>query len=117
MRGAPLPETYIEQLAAQLGITRRQLVGSSRRFASHRAIAAWALREKYGLHLVDIADLLGYADHTTPCYHIRQIEKRIAEDAAEAARMQAFIGRRARLVKVWKVMDPDRPVGVEATDA
>jgi chromosomal replication initiation ATPase DnaA len=113
MKSVTLPATYLEQLAAQLGITQRQLVGTSRRFADERRVAAWALREKYGLRLVDIAELLGYADHTTPRYHIRQVQARMAADAAEAARMRMFIGRRARLVKVWKVVDPDRPVGVE----
>ena len=100
----PTPVELLARIAAQLRVDLADLRSGGRTFAEQRGLAAWALRKTYaGLRLAQIAALLGYADHTTVCYHLRRVNGRISTDPAFAAQARALVPGRY-LVQWQKVV-------------
>ena len=85
----------LEDCAALFGVTRDELISSSRtrRIAEARQTAAWVLRRAYpSLSLEEIGRVLGGRDHTTIIYSITKIEQRMREDRELATQLHALIG-------------------------
>ncbi len=94
----PTPTEQLARIAAQLRVDLADLRSGGRTFAEQRGLAAWALRKTYaGLRLAQIGALLGYRDHTTVCYHLRRITRKIETHPAFAARARALVPGRYRL--------------------
>ncbi len=100
----PTPTEQLARIADQLRVDLADLRSGGRTFAEQRGLAAWALRKTFaGLRLAQIAAILGYADHTTVCYHLRRIARRVETNPAFAARAQALVPGRY-LLTVRKVV-------------
>ncbi len=95
MTTLPAPPTPAEQLARiaeALGVKVVNLRSGGRAFAEQRGLAAWALRKTFaGLRLAQIGTLLGYADHTSVCYHLKRVNVRVSTDPAFAAQARALV--------------------------
>ena len=106
-RAGAFAQSLFEQLARiaeALGTTAANLQYGGRAFAKERGLAAWALRKTFaGLRLAQIGALLGYRDHTTVCYHLRRITRKIETHPAFAARARALVPGRY-LLTVRKVV-------------
>lgn len=88
----PTPAEQLSRIADQLGVDLTDLRDGGREFAEQRGLAAWALRKTFaGLRLAQIAAMLGYADHTTVCYHLRRVSRRIETRPAFAAQARALV--------------------------
>ena len=86
-----LPVEEIQQhVASSFGISRAELVGSSRAAAPLRArqVAILLTREETELSLPQIGRLYGGRDHSTVLNALRRIEAGIGEDPALAARVE-----------------------------
>jgi chromosomal replication initiator protein len=89
----PRAETPVEEIqqhvATSFGISRAELVGSSRAAAPLRArqVAILLTRESTGLSLPQIGRLYGGRDHSTVLNAIRRIEVGIGEDPELAGRV------------------------------
>lgn len=100
----PTPAEQLERIAAQLGVDLADLRDGGREFAEQRGLAAWALRKTFaGLRQAQIAAMLGYADHTPVCYHLRRVSRRIETHPAFAAQARALVPGRY-LVQWQKVV-------------
>jgi chromosomal replication initiator protein len=85
-----LPVEEIQQhVAAAFGISRAELIGSSRAAAPLRArqVAILLTREQTGLSLPQIGRLYGGRDHSTVLNALRRIETGISEDQGLADRV------------------------------
>jgi chromosomal replication initiator protein len=91
---APRRETPVEeiqeQVASSFGVSRAELVGSSRASAPLRArqVAILLTRERTELSLPQIGRLYGGRDHSTVLNALRRIEVGIDEDPDLAARVE-----------------------------
>jgi chromosomal replication initiator protein len=91
-------ETPVEEIqqhvATAFGISRAELVGSSRAAAPLRArqVAILLTRESTGLSLPQIGRLYGGRDHSTVLNSLRRIEVGLAEDPELAARVDRLRG-------------------------
>jgi chromosomal replication initiator protein len=89
----PRPETPVEEIqqhvATAFGISRAELIGSSRAAAPLRArqVAILLTRESTGLSLPQIGRLYGGRDHSTVLNSLRRIEVGIGEDPELADRV------------------------------
>jgi chromosomal replication initiator protein len=83
-------EEIQERVAGAYGISRAELVGSSRAATPLRArqVAILFTRELTGLSLPQIGHLYGGRDHSTVLNALRRIETGIAEDPALAGRVE-----------------------------
>lgn len=100
----PTPTEQLARIAAQLRVDLADLRSGGRTFAEQRGLAAWALRKTFaGLRLAQIAAMLGYADHTSVCYHLKRVNVRISTDPAFAAQARALVPGRY-LVQWQKVV-------------
>lgn len=100
----PTPTEQLTRIADQLRVDLADLRSGGRTFAEQRGLAAWALRKTFaGLRLAQIAAMLGYADHTSVCYHLRRVNGRISTDPAFAAQARALVPGRY-LVQWQKVV-------------
>ena len=100
----PTPAEQLARIAEALGVDLAALRDGGRAFAEQRGLAAWALRQTFaGLRLAQIAAMLGYADHTSVCYHLRRVNGRISTDPAFAAQARALVPGRY-LVQWQKVV-------------
>ena len=89
-RSANLPVEEIQQrVASAFGISRAELVGSSRAATPLRArqVAILLTRESTELSLPQIGRLYGGRDHSTVLNSLRRIEAGLAEDDALSARV------------------------------
>ena len=88
-RRATAVEEIQQQVATSFGISRAELVGSSRAATPLRArqVAILLTRELTELSLPQIGRLYGGRDHSTVLNALRRIETTIAEDAPLAARV------------------------------
>jgi hypothetical protein len=70
-----------EEVAAQYGVTRDDLIGKSRcaKHVTPRQFAMWRIKQETPLSLPSIGRLFGGRDHTTVLHGIRQVEKARAE--------------------------------------
>jgi chromosomal replication initiator protein len=94
-RGSRSPEsTPVEEIqqrvSSSFGISRAELVGSTRAATPVRArqVAIYLTRELTDLSLPQIGRLYGGRDHSTVLNSIRRVEARFAEDAPLAARIE-----------------------------
>jgi chromosomal replication initiator protein len=89
----PHPETPVEEIqqhvATAFGISRAELIGSSRAAGPLRArqVAILLTRESTGLSLPQIGRLYGGRDHSTVLNSLRRIEVGIGEDPELAGRV------------------------------
>jgi chromosomal replication initiator protein len=92
-RSARPPSTPVEEIqqrvCASFGVSREQLLGSSRAAVPLRArqVAIYLTRELTDLSLPQIGRLYGGRDHSTVLNSIRRAEARFGDDAALAARV------------------------------
>jgi chromosomal replication initiator protein len=92
-RGSRKPSTSVEeiqqQVASSFGVSRAELVGSTRAATPLRArqVAIYLTREMTDLSLPQIGRLYGGRDHSTVLNSIRRIEARFAEDDDLASRI------------------------------
>lgn len=94
----PTPAEQLARIAAQLGVDLDDLRAGGRPFAEARALAAYALRKTFaGLTVQYIGELLGYRDHTTVCYHLRRVGRKVETHPAFAARARALVPGRYRI--------------------
>jgi chromosomal replication initiator protein len=82
-------EEIQQRVSAAFGISRAELVGSTRSATPLRArqVAIYLTRELTDLSLPQIGRLYGGRDHSTVLNSIRRAEARVAEDAALAERV------------------------------
>ncbi len=91
--GAPSRPTTVEEIqqavAGAFGISRAELVGSTRAAAPLRArqVAMLLTRESTDLSLPQIGRLYGGRDHSTVLNSLRRVEAALAEDGELAARV------------------------------
>jgi len=88
----------VDRVAILFGLTRADLISSSRRryIVEARQAAAWALRTAYPqLSLEMIGARLGRRDHTTISYALQRVEERMRADADYAAMLHALLPARA----------------------
>jgi len=87
-------EEIQQRVAEGFGISRAELVGSSRAATPLRArqVAIFLTRELTDLSLPQIGRLYGGRDHSTVLNSLRRVEAGLAEDAALAARVQDLRG-------------------------
>jgi len=98
MNPPPTPPEQLTHIAAQLGLTLDDLREGGRPVAEARALAAYALRKTFaGLTVQQIAAMLGYRDHTTVCYHLRRVARKVETHPAYAAQARALVPGRYRL--------------------
>jgi chromosomal replication initiator protein len=86
----PTPVEQIQQrVAADFGVSRAELVGSTRAATPVRArhVAIYLTRELTDLSLPQIGRLYGGRDHSTVLNSVRRIEAGLAEDPALAGRV------------------------------
>ncbi len=86
-------QKLLEETAQLFGLTRADLIGTSRRrhVVEARQAAAWVLRHAYpALSLEAIGEVLGGRDHTTIIYSIARVEERMRTDPALAADLRAL---------------------------
>ena len=91
----PTPVEEIQQrVCAAFGVSREQLLGSSRAATPLRArqVAIYLTRELTELSLPQIGRLYGGRDHSTVLNSIRRAEARFADDRALAARVAELRG-------------------------
>jgi len=91
----PTSVVEIQQLVAErFGISRAELVGSSRAATPLRArqVAIFLTRELTDLSLPQIGRLYGGRDHSTVINSLRRVEAGLAEDAELAERVQELRG-------------------------
>ncbi len=83
-------EQIQEQVARTFGVSRSELVGSTRAATplSARQLAIYLTRELTDLSLPQIGRLYGGRDHSTVLNSIRRVEARLSEDPAFAAQVQ-----------------------------
>jgi chromosomal replication initiator protein len=83
-------EEIQQRVAGSFGISRAELVGSTRAATPVRArqVAIYLTRELTDLSLPQIGRLYGGRDHSTVLSSIRRVEARVAEDAPLAARVE-----------------------------
>ena len=95
----PTPVEQIQQqVAVGFGVSRAELVGSSRAATPVRArqVAIYLTREMTDLSLPQIGRLYGGRDHSTVLNSVRRIEAGVAEDptlAGRVAELRAAIHR------------------------
>lgn len=90
------PDQIIAIVANALAISPAAMVherGGRREDAFGRRVAAWALVHHAGMSLVQVAPLLGYADHSTVSKGVAKVEEKAAVDPVFAALLRA-IGQR-----------------------
>jgi chromosomal replication initiator protein len=87
-------EEIQQHVAGSFGISRAELVGSSREATPLRArqVAILLTREASGLSLPQIGRLYGGRDHSTVLNALRRVEARIAEDPKLAERVDRLRG-------------------------
>jgi len=87
-------EEIQQQVAERFGISRAELVGSSRAATPLRArqVAIFLTREMTDLSLPQIGRLYGGRDHSTVLNSLRRVEAGIGEDAELAARVEELRG-------------------------
>jgi chromosomal replication initiator protein len=87
-RRGPVDEIQ-QQVSAAFGISRAELVGSTRAATplSARQVAIFLTRELTDLSLPQIGRLYGGRDHSTVLNSIRRAEARCGEDAVLAAQV------------------------------
>jgi chromosomal replication initiator protein len=87
-------EEIQQQVAERFGISRAELVGSSRAATPLRArqVAIFLTREMTDLSLPQIGRLYGGRDHSTVLNSLRRVEAGISEDAQLAARVEELRG-------------------------
>ena len=87
-------EEIQQQVATAFGISRAELVGSSRAAAPLRArqVAILLTRESTGLSLPQIGRLYGGRDHSTVLNSLRRIEVGVSEDPQLAERVDRLRG-------------------------
>jgi chromosomal replication initiator protein len=92
-RATPVEEIQ-QRVATAFGISRAELVGSSRAAAPLRArqVAILLTREASGLSLPEIGRLYGGRDHSTVLNALRRIEIGIAEDPRLAKKVDSLRG-------------------------
>jgi chromosomal replication initiator protein len=92
-RATPVEEIQ-QRVATAFGISRAELVGSSRAAAPLRArqVAILLTREASGLSLPEIGRLYGGRDHSTVLNALRRIEIGIAEDPRLAEKVDSLRG-------------------------
>jgi chromosomal replication initiator protein len=97
--GGPAPartpvEEIQQRVATSFGISRAELIGSSRAALPLRArqVAILLTRESTGLSLPEIGRLYGGRDHSTILNALRRIEGSIAEDGELARRVDTLRG-------------------------
>jgi chromosomal replication initiator protein len=86
-----LPVEEIQQrVSASFGVSRAELVGSTRAATPLRArqVAIYLTRELTDLSLPQIGRLYGGRDHSTVLNSIRRVESRFGEDDALVARVE-----------------------------
>ncbi len=83
-------EEIQQQVATRFGISRAELVGSSRAAAPLRArqVAIYLTRELTDLSLPQIGRLYGGRDHSTVLNSLRRLEASLAEDPELSARVE-----------------------------
>ncbi len=97
-RGRPAQSTSVEEIqqrvAEAFGVSRAELVGSSRAATPLRArqVAILLTRESTDLSLPQIGRLYGGRDHTTILNSLRRVEAGIAGDSGLAKRVQDLRG-------------------------
>ena len=97
-RGRSLQDTSVEEIqqrvAEGFGISRAELVGSSRAATPLRArqVAIFLTRELTELSLPQIGRLYGGRDHSTVLNSLRRVEAGVAEDPRLAERVQDLRG-------------------------
>ena len=97
-RSRSLQATSVEEIqqrvAERFGISRAELVGSSRAATPLRArqVAIFLTREATDLSLPQIGRLYGGRDHSTVLNSLRRVEAGLAEDADLAERVQELRG-------------------------
>ena len=97
-RGRSAQATSVEEIqqrvAEGFGISRAELVGSSRAATPLRArqVAIFLTRELTDLSLPQIGRLYGGRDHSTVLNSLRRVEAGLAEDAELAERVQELRG-------------------------
>ena len=86
--GAPVEEIQT-RVATEFGVSRAELVGSTRAATPLRArqVAIFLTRELTDLSLPQIGRLYGGRDHSTVLNSLRRVEARLAEDPALAGRV------------------------------
>lgn len=87
-------EEIQQQVAERFGISRAELVGSSRAATPLRArqVAIYLTRELTDLSLPQIGRLYGGRDHTTVLNSLRRVEASLAEDQEFSRRVQELRG-------------------------
>ncbi len=82
-------EEIQQQVAERFGISRAELIGSSRAVTPLRArqVAIYLTREMTDLSLPQIGRLYGGRDHTTVINSLRRVEARLGEDEALSAKV------------------------------
>jgi chromosomal replication initiator protein len=87
-------EEIQRRVSAAFGISRAELVGSTRSAAPLRArqVAIYLTRELTDLSLPQIGRLYGGRDHSTVLNSIRRMEARVGEDKELAARVEELRG-------------------------
>ena len=90
-KSTPVEEIQ-QQVATSFGISRAELVGSTRAATPLRArqVAIYLTREMTDLSLPQIGRLYGGRDHSTVLNSIRRVEARFAEDAELAGQVQGL---------------------------
>jgi chromosomal replication initiator protein len=85
-------EDIQERVSATFGVSRSELIGSSRAATplNARQVAIYLTRELTDLSLPQIGRLYGGRDHSTVLNSIRRVEARIGEDQSFAAQVQAL---------------------------
>lgn len=93
-RQATSVEEIQQRVAERFGISRAELVGSSRAATPLRArqVAIFLTREMTDLSLPQIGRLYGGRDHSTVLNSLRRVEASIAEDADLAEQVQELRG-------------------------
>jgi chromosomal replication initiator protein len=88
--GSTQVEEIQQRVSSSFGISRAELVGSTRAATPVRArqVAIYLTRELTNLSLPQIGRLYGGRDHSTVLNSIRRVEARFAEDAPLAARVE-----------------------------
>jgi chromosomal replication initiator protein len=87
-------ERIQQRVSSAFGVSRAELVGSSRAATPLRArqVAIYLTREMTDLSLPQIGRLYGGRDHSTVLNSIKRIEARLGEDGAFAARVKELRG-------------------------
>src|SRR4029450_12124997 len=97
-RNRARPATSVEEIqqrvAERFGISRAELVGSSRAATPLRArqVAIFLTREMTDLSLPQIGRLYGGRDHSTVLNSLRRLEANLATDSELSARVQELRG-------------------------